>query len=50
MSDLGTLGGNRSEAYGINDAGQVVGRSATTDNGQEHAFIIGPRWRRHDRS
>ena len=28
-------------AYGINDAGQVVGIS-TTDNGQYRAFITGP--------
>ena len=42
MTDLGALdGGNRSFATGINDAGQVVGWSATTAGG-EHAFITGP--------
>ena len=41
MTDLGTLGGDYSIAYGINDMGQVVGES-TTDNGQTHAFITGP--------
>ena len=40
VTTLGTLGGD-SVAYGINDAGQVVGYS-DTDNGQIHAFITGP--------
>ncbi len=40
MTDLRTLGGASSAAYGINDAGQVVGESLT-DSGQTHAFITG---------
>ena len=40
MTELGTLGGFGNIAYGINDAGQVVGYSYTA--GVEHAFITGP--------
>lgn len=41
MRDLGTLGGGFSEAYGINNAGQVAGNSDLA-NGQSEAFITGP--------
>ncbi len=37
--DLGTLGGGRSFAYGVNDQGWVVGRSLTS-GGQIHAFLL----------
>jgi probable HAF family extracellular repeat protein len=37
-TNLGTLGGGESLAYGISDAGQVVGRSITTA-GATHSFV-----------
>lgn len=37
-TELGTLGDTNSEAYAINDVGQVVGRAQTT-NGDFHAFF-----------
>src|SRR5436190_3975062 len=39
MTDLGTLGGNVSQALGINDKGQVVGYSLLADNVTQHAFM-----------
>jgi probable HAF family extracellular repeat protein len=38
MMDLGTLGGNQSTAYGVNDLNQVVGQSETA-TGAFHAFL-----------
>jgi probable HAF family extracellular repeat protein len=38
VQDLGTLGGATSQAYGINDAGQVVG-SARNAKSDAHAFL-----------
>ncbi|MHC4084601.1 MAG: hypothetical protein ACYSWZ_02230 [Planctomycetota bacterium] len=38
MTDLGTLGGSRSRAKSINEAGQIVGESKTS-TGEEHAFL-----------
>jgi probable HAF family extracellular repeat protein len=38
-TDLGTLGGENSKAYAINNKGQVVGESDTSSVGLKHAFI-----------
>ena len=38
MIDLGTLGGNNSWGRGINNAGQIVGESTTSDR-NTHAFL-----------
>lgn len=38
LQDLGTLGGNRSYAYGIDAAGRVVGRARNVQ-GRFHAFV-----------
>jgi probable HAF family extracellular repeat protein len=39
MTDLGTFGGNTSEAAAINDFGQVVGAASTPTLGLDHAFL-----------
>jgi probable HAF family extracellular repeat protein len=38
VTDLGTLGGTSSEAWSINAAGQVAGRSTLADNSTSRAF------------
>ena len=41
FTDLGTLGGNSSVAYGINDSGQVAGSSDTPPPGSHAALWNG---------
>ena len=43
MTNLGTLGGNLSRAFGLNDSGQVVGMSnLATDAFAYRAFLLTP--------
>ncbi len=39
LTDLGTLGGTASTAYGINSSGEVVGSSLTAGNAATHAYV-----------
>jgi probable HAF family extracellular repeat protein len=39
ITDLGTLGGTESFAYGVNDFGQIVGYSRTSGDTDTHAFL-----------
>jgi probable HAF family extracellular repeat protein len=39
MTSIGTLGGDRSEAFGINDSGEIVGMATTATSGFTHSFL-----------
>ncbi len=39
IQNLGTLGGDLSQAHGINNSGQIVGSSTTANNTSTHAFL-----------
>jgi probable HAF family extracellular repeat protein len=39
MRDLGTLGGSYSQAYAINDTGQITGQAYLPGDGKAHAFL-----------
>lgn len=42
ITPLGSLGGGNTYAASLNDAGQVVGSSPTSDSYSGHAFITDP--------
>jgi probable HAF family extracellular repeat protein len=41
ITDLGTLGGTSSFAFGLNASGEVVGYSDVAGNTAQHAFLYG---------